>query len=45
MFFTSLGRYAEADNQPRSEKCAQDEEYDSQSAMVYCSHWLSFPFI
>jgi hypothetical protein len=48
MALSSLGRLAaqvqtEADKQPRAEECAQDEEYDSQSAMVYSSHWLTMP--
>jgi hypothetical protein len=33
----------EADKQPRAEERAQNEEYDSQSAMVYFSHWLTMP--
>jgi hypothetical protein len=48
MALSSLGRLAaqvqtEAYKQPRAEECAQDEEYDSQSAMVYSSHWLTMP--
>jgi hypothetical protein len=48
MALSSLGHLAaqvqtEADKQPRAEERAQDEEYDSQSAMVYFSHWLTMP--
>jgi hypothetical protein len=48
MALSSLGRLAaqvqtEADKQPRAEERAQDEEYDSQSAMGYFSHWLTMP--